>query len=165
MTACGAPLSTYSRFRTSEPSDRRSLVVLLVVVLAAALLICWCNKKMKKCGCGRSGRRAYAGRHSMPVELESYDDFKEATKELCVVMCYAEWCGHCKHTKPVFSDAAPKASCPFYLVDCEKVFNQQQMQTLGIQGFPTILRMVNGEVVAQFAEERTVENFVQFGAQ
>ena len=101
----------------------------------------------------------------MPVELETYDDFKEATKELCVVMCYAEWCGHCKSTKPIFAEAAPKASCPFYLVDCEKVFNQQQMQTLGIQGFPTILRMINGQAVAQFAEERTVEKFVQFGAQ
>lgn len=139
---------------------------MVIVVAIAVLIVCWCNKK-KGSSCGLAAGRMYtAGKHAA-VELADYSEFREAvdSADRAVVLAYAEWCGHCKQCKPAFVEAATKADCPFYMVDCEKAFDRTQMQELNIQGFPHIMLMSKGQVLRLHDGQRDVDGFLQFAAQ
>lgn len=169
--SCGAPLFSYSRFLDDDggaedpPSGTGAtiLIVVIVVVLVIAGICCWCFSRQPGGGCGggqsgRSGGRALAG--GGLLEVATFEELQ--AQEKCVAMFHAEWCGHCKATKPAFASAAKRASVPFLLVDTEKVLRPDQMQKYGITGFPTILMMAKGAAVGSYNGDRTEESFVQF---
>ena len=139
------------------------LVIIIVVILVIAGVCCWCfTKKSGGCGaggCGRAGGRVVAG---SAIEVDSFEELQTHASKKCVVMFHAEWCGHCKSTKPTFHKAAKKANVPFLLVDCEKVLTQDQMKKYGIVGFPTIVMLGGGNVLGEYQGDRTEESFVNF---
>lgn len=168
--SCGAPLFSYSRFRDGDTEDESPgggamiLVVIIVVILVVAGVCCWCfARKSGGCGlggCGRSGGRVVGGGGA--IEVSSFDELQSHAAKKCVVMFHAEWCGHCKQTKPTFHKAAQKASVPFLLVDCEKVLSQDQMKKYGIVGFPTIVMLSGGTPLGEYQGDRSEESFVSF---
>ena len=139
------------------------LVIIIVVILVIAGVCCWCfTKKSEGCGaggCGRAGGRAVAG---SAFEVGSFEELQTHASKKCVVMFHAEWCGHCKSTKPTFHKAAKKANVPFLLVDCEKVLTQDQMKKYGIVGFPTIVMLGGGNLLSEYQGDRSEESFVSF---
>jgi thiol-disulfide isomerase/thioredoxin len=168
--SCGAPLFSYSRFKgdddemkvDSSGAGAMILVVIIVVILVAAGVCCWSFTRKSGCagGCGRSGGRIVAGGGAM--EVGSYDELQMHASKKCVAMFHAEWCGHCKNTKPAFQNAAKKANVPFLLVDCEKVLTQEQMKKYGIVGFPTIVMLGGNKVLSEYQGDRGEDSFVSF---
>lgn len=169
--SCGAPLFSYSRFRDGDEMEEEGsgagamiLVVIIVVILVIAGVCCWCfTKKTGGCGaggCGRSGGRVGGGGGA--IEVGSFEELQTHSSKKCVVMFHAEWCGHCKSTKPTFHNAAKKANVPFLLVDCEKVLTQDQMKKYGIVGFPTIVMLGGGSLLSEYQGDRSEESFVSF---
>lgn len=166
--SCGVPLSSYSRFRqqpNQEPNDNgmRMAGIIIIVVAVAAVLICWCNSR-KTSSCGRAGRRHIGA--GEPIECENFKQFQEVTNgPRACVMAFADWCGHCQKCKPAFAQAARMSTVPFFLVNIEKVFNQEQMKQYGIEGFPTFLLFSKGQVLKTHTGGRSASDFAQFAAQ
>ena len=72
---------------------------------------------------------------------------KSGTK---LVLFYADWCGHCKKIKPVWDETASEVNgdeVKMIKVNCgegnEK--DQEVMQKYSIEGYPTIIKFVNGK--------------------
>lgn len=81
------------------------------------------------------------------VESEELDDqIKDGTK---LVLFYADWCGHCKKIKPIWEEAAKdvnKNENKMIKVNCGdgKDKDQEIMKKYKIDGYPTIIKFVNG---------------------
>lgn len=75
-----------------------------------------------------------------------HDKVKSGTK---LVLFYADWCGHCNKVKPDWDKAANdvnKGDVKMIKVNCgEGTENDQQlMKKYNIDGYPTIIKFVNG---------------------
>jgi protein disulfide-isomerase-like protein len=81
------------------------------------------------------------------VESEELDDqIKDGTK---LVLFYADWCGHCKNIKPIWEEAAKDVNAKenrMIKVNCGdgKDKDQEIMKKYKIDGYPTIIKFVNG---------------------
>lgn len=170
--SCSAPLFSYSRFRDNgdlEDPDGSSdvgttvMIVVIVVVLVAAAACCWCFSN-KSDGCGSGGCARAGGRvtNGSADEVTSREEI--TTPDAVLVMFYANWCGHCKTTKPTFKAASTKASVRFLLVDCDKI-ERELLEELGVEGFPTIMVLKNGKQVGPpYAGDRTEVSFLEYAA-
>lgn len=97
-------------------------------------------------------------------------DENKVKKLTGLIMFYADWCGHCKTTKPEYLKACKALRFMemnkgfFYRVDCSKTTKDKQnlMKYCNSEGYPTIVKIVDGDVVSQFNQERTANNFICF---
>lgn len=90
--------------------------------------------------------------------------FKPADDETWIIECYAEWCGHCQALAPQYAAAATLAKTQglavrFGKAELDKAGGLQRQ--LGVQGFPTIVKVRNGKYV-EYPGERTAEAIVQW---
>ena len=88
------------------------------------------------------------------------DHVKSGTK---LVLFYADWCGHCKKIKPVWEETANKVNEPelkMIMVNCGEgtPADQKIMKKYSIDGYPTIIKFVNGKPQL-YQGERDVESF------
>jgi protein disulfide-isomerase len=78
-----------------------------------------------------------------------------------LIVFYADWCGHCKKTAPVYTKVANALgkSFPLFAFDC--VAYKEFSQKLNIEGFPTI-RYINkdGSLGKMYSSDRTLEAFL-----
>lgn len=81
--------------------------------------------------------------------FDSHGNLKNS-KGLCTVMFYADWCGHCKRAKPVYSEISKMVCCQFSTsaVDCVK--QKELTETMKIKGYPTFLQFEDGKLKRQF---------------
>eukprot|EP00003_Mantamonas_plastica_P000210 TRINITY_DN101_c0_g1_i3.p1 TRINITY_DN101_c0_g1~~TRINITY_DN101_c0_g1_i3.p1 ORF type:complete len:323 (+),score=103.19 TRINITY_DN101_c0_g1_i3:40-1008(+) len=94
---------------------------------------------------------------------DTFDDVvMDASKDVLVEF-YAPWCGHCKHLKPVFIEAASKApeGVKFAALDANKGEHGELAQKYKIQGFPTIKYFRKGNAV-DYDGDRSVDGFLEF---
>ena len=83
-------------------------------------------------------------------------------KELWLVMFYAPWCGHCKHLKPVFDKAAPKArSYGMRLGKMDATANSIVPKRYEVKGYPTLLYYRKNKH-QKYKAGRSAEGFVEF---
>ena len=82
-------------------------------------------------------------------ETESGDLDNQVKSGTKLVLFYADWCGHCKNIKPVWDETATKVNADevkMIKVNCgegtEK--DQEVMKKYSIDGYPTIIKFVNG---------------------
>lgn len=68
------------------------------------------------------------------------------SKDNCIVMYHATWCGHCKQMRPLFDKeaASRKGSCSFFACEHEVLEKAPRAKELGIQGYPTIIAFKSG---------------------
>ena len=90
------------------------------------------------------------------------DHVKSGTK---LVLFYADWCGHCKKIKPVWEETANEVNEPelkMIKVNCGEgtPADQKIMKKYSIDGYPTIIKFVNGKAQL-YQGERDVESFKQ----
>ena len=72
---------------------------------------------------------------------------KSGTK---LVLFYADWCGHCKKIKPVWDETAKEVNVDevkMIKVNCGEGTDEDQrvMKKYSIDGYPTIIKFVNGK--------------------
>jgi hypothetical protein len=93
-----------------------------------------------------------------------YEGFEE---ELSVVICKADWCGHCQKAAPEFQKMV--AASPLKLsngktatvkmLDADK--DKEEMNKYNVRGFPTILIVKGGENI-EYPGERTYDGVLDF---
>lgn len=78
-----------------------------------------------------------------------------------VILCKASWCGHCKKFMPVWEEVskALKDEADFVTYDSED--DKDKMKELGVKGFPTVYREVDGERT-EFKGPRTADALKAF---
>jgi len=95
----------------------------------------------------------------------SYEGFQDSSKS--VVVCKADWCGHCKKAAPEFDKLM--AAAPLTLKDGSKVTvkvldadqNKEEVSKLKIKGYPTILIM-DGANTTEYPGPRTYDGVFGF---
>jgi len=97
------------------------------------------------------------------------ETFKDAVKVAyeerpMLVMFHVEWCGACKRTFPLFSEAAQEAKeqgikATFAHVECTS--DKTMVNSEGIQGFPT-LRMYAYNRIYTYRDPRSVKGFLNY---
>jgi thiol-disulfide isomerase/thioredoxin len=93
------------------------------------------------------------------------EGFESASKS--VVICKADWCGHCKKAAPEFSKLL--SASPITLNDGSKATvkildgdkDKAEMAQYKVKGFPTIL-IVDGGQTTEYPGERTAEGVINF---
>ena len=103
--------------------------------------------------------------HAPAVELtdENFDDnVLLRKKEMWLVMFYAPWCGHCKHLKPVFDEAAPKArSYGMRMGKMDATASTTVAKRYEVKGYPTLLYYRENQP-QKYRAGRNVEGFLEF---
>uniref|UniRef100_A0A6P4E1T7 Protein disulfide-isomerase A5 n=1 Tax=Drosophila rhopaloa TaxID=1041015 RepID=A0A6P4E1T7_DRORH len=85
-------------------------------------------------------------------------------KKHALVMFYAPWCGHCKHTKPEFTAAAtalqddPRVA--FVAIDCTKL--AALCAKYSVRGYPTILYFSYLKTKQDYNGGRTSKDFIAY---
>ena len=109
-------------------------LIILVIILGALFYIY--NKFLKE---------SFEGFETESGDLDN--QVKSGTK---LVLFYADWCGHCKKIKPVWDETATEVNgdeVKMIKVNCgegnEK--DQEVMKKYSIDGYPTIIKFVNGK--------------------
>ena len=104
----------------------------------------------------------------IPSEVVHVSDetFKSTLKKKkhALVMFYTPWCGHCKATKPFFTEAAASFAedrkVTFAAVDCTKY--TALCASNDVQGYPTIKYFNYGKNSFKYMGPRTAESFIDF---
>jgi len=95
----------------------------------------------------------------------AFEGFESGSKSL--IICKADWCGHCKKAAPEFDKLM--AASPITLKDGSKVDvkmldadkDKAELSNYKIKGFPTIL-VVNGSETTEYPGERTSDGVMDF---
>lgn len=78
-----------------------------------------------------------------------------------IVLFYAPWCGHCVNVKEPFAKASNESSIPFIAYNADRTSSILQGE-YKVNGFPTINRIRNGKLAAQFEGTRTKAGLLAF---
>jgi thiol-disulfide isomerase/thioredoxin len=80
-----------------------------------------------------------------------------------ILFVYATWCGHCvafKEQAAELRKALPK-SIHTFKIDSAKL-SEKYSEKMGVEYFPTILKIQGGKIVEKYNGERTVDKLFQF---
>ncbi len=134
-----------------------TIVIILIVILA---IFRAANLTMG------FGLQAHLGNLRTSFMIEGFENDGPA-----LVMYYADWCGHCKRTKPQLEAAKSEynGKVKIVMLNAEDPENASLLKQEDIQGFPTIRYYKNGMPSAgkkstyeEYNGERTKEDFLQF---
>jgi thiol-disulfide isomerase/thioredoxin len=97
--------------------------------------------------------------------MPSYEGFESSSKS--VIICKADWCGHCKQAAPEFDKLV--AASPLTLNDGSKVTvkvldadqNKEELSKLKIRAYPTVL-FNDGTKMTEHTGDRTYDGIVKF---
>ena len=95
----------------------------------------------------------------------SYEGFEGAGKT--VIICKADWCGHCKKAAPEFQKLL--AASPITLKDGSKAVvkildsdkDKSEIGQYKVRGFPTIL-IADGSKISEYPGERTESGVINY---
>ena len=107
--------------------------------------------------------KAHIGGLKGGFELEAFDN---SNSKPVFVMYYAEWCGHCKRTLPIFNKLIEEhpQGVEVMKIDAEDPSNKELLKKQNVQGFPTIRYYpsgLNGEY-KDYEGERTHGGFMNY---
>lgn len=67
-----------------------------------------------------------------------------------LLMIQADWCGHCKTAKPEFKKLFAAKNGKYFIGTVESLpTNGEFMKKLGVQGFPTFLKIKGGQIMGE----------------
>jgi thiol-disulfide isomerase/thioredoxin len=99
------------------------------------------------------------------INRTSYEGFADSSK--AVVICKADWCGHCKKAAPEFDKLL--AASPISLKDGTKATvkildadkDKSELSKYQVRGFPTVL-IVSGGQTTEYPGDRTSQGIINF---
>jgi thiol-disulfide isomerase/thioredoxin len=89
--------------------------------------------------------------------MPSYEGFEGSSKS--VVVCKADWCGHCKRAMPEFIKLKNKYPDRVIMKESKEPDTDELMQLYSSDGFPSIVKQSTGDI---FQGERTYQNLEKF---
>ena len=113
------------------------------------------------------GLQAHLGNIRTSFMIEGF----EGESAPALVMYYADWCGHCKRTKPLLEKARGeyKGVIKIVMLDADASENASLLKQEDVSGFPTIRFYKSGvpqvgkkSDYVEYDGERTKEDFLQF---
>ncbi len=113
------------------------------------------------------GVQAHLGNLRTSFMIEGF----EGDSAPALVMYYADWCGHCKRTKPLLERARGeyKGKIKIVMLDADASENAPLLKQEDVNGFPTIRYYKSGvpkvgkkSDYEEYNGERTKEDFLQF---
>jgi len=118
-------------------SNPLMIIIYLVIALIIVLALFRPASPLLNLGFGVN---AHIGDVRGSIEFEAFTNAQNDMNSPAFVMYYAEWCGHCKRTKPEFQKLIESYSGPVkvMMVDCEAHENATLVKQQNIKGFPTI---------------------------
>ncbi|MDR5657133.1 thioredoxin [Halodesulfurarchaeum sp. HSR-GB] len=95
-----------------------------------------------------------AGSPDEPIHIRSPDHFNEVLESHDVVLTdfHADWCGPCKMLAPIVEELAAETDATMAKVDVDEL--QQLAQQHRVQGVPTMILFVDGEVAERIVGVR-----------
>lgn len=87
--------------------------------------------------------------------LEKEEDFKELTKQKCLVDFYAEWCGPCRMLADILEDLQKESDITIIKVDTDK-FPEMSLK-MGIMSIPTLVVMEDSKEINKKIGYATLE--------
>jgi thiol-disulfide isomerase/thioredoxin len=142
----------------SAISNPLFIIVMLLIGLIVILAIFRSASPFLNIGFGVN---AHIGELKGTFEIEAFDN-----QEPLFVMYFAEWCGHCKTTKPEFLKLGEKyKNIKVMLVDAEADENKELVKSQNISGYPTIRYYKSGNLEDkgdEYSGGRTEDDFKSF---
>lgn len=105
--------------------------------------------------------------HVYRQQTEAYGYHEGFQSSKMVIICKADWCGHCKKAAPEFKKLMN--SSPITLKDGSKVTikildadkDKSELSKYKVRGYPSIL-IIDGDNVTEYPGERTANGVIQF---
>lgn len=99
------------------------------------------------------------------IRLKVSEGFQNAGPS--VMICKADWCGHCKKAAPEFQKLAAASPIPLSngshatvkILDADQ--DKSEIKKYNVRGYPSIL-IVHGSETTEYPGERTYEGIVDF---
>jgi len=161
-----------NRFGTFTPDN-----ILIAIAALMMFMYCMCNSQqkelMKKSLFGGLVRPSFRKPMGPPPSTQSMMGIKPESAEHvrtlshdkpCIIVIYANWCGHCKNLKPHWNKMAQSPTHGAHVVAVDSDEQPEVAKQLGAQGYPTILGMKNGQTVPHQGG-RTAEDLSDFISQ
>ena len=82
-----------------------------------------------------------------------------------VVLVFAEWCGFCTRFKGDYIKFKHHVGAlDFYAMDADtnKAYLTKYGSKMGVRGYPTILKIVDGKITRYDNDDRTMPNLIKF---
>lgn len=153
--------NTVSNVTKVSWSNPLVIVIMLLVVLIVLLAIFRSASPFLNLGFGMN---AHLGDLKASFQVEAFDNHDG--EKPCLVMYYAEWCGHCQKAKPEFERLIEEynGNAKIMMINCDDASNKELVESQGIKGYPTIRYYKNGLNGAydEYSGERKYSNFVQY---
>lgn len=162
------------------------LIVTIIAIISLIIILAIFKSSSKYFGVG-FGINAHIGDLKGDFSIEAFDNEESTTEEdrhnseeynqlserndytssqPAFVMYYANWCGNCKTTKPVFNKLIEsyEGFVNIMMIDCELDKHQDLIKSQNIRGYPTIRYYQHG-INASYLEytgERDYNSFVNY---
>jgi len=140
------------------------LFIVVASIIALILILAIFRSSSKYFGVG-IGINAHIGDLRGSIELEAFDNHNTRS-QATFVMYYANWCGHCKSTKPEFQKLMDsyQGSVKIVMIDCEADENQDLVKSQNIRGYPTIRYYANGLTgeYSEYNDNRDYDSFLHY---
>lgn len=96
----------------------------------------------------------------------TYDGFEDSSSKE-VIICKADWCGHCKSAAPEFEKLVSSSpitlkdgsTAKVKMLDADK--DKSELSQYDVKGFPTVLFMNNGKST-EYPGPRTSEDIIEY---
>lgn len=113
-------------------------------------------------------------------EIDRQKSIPNLNHGFTTIMCYAAWCGHCQHAKPVYDNICKASKCmnvQLCAIDCandtegcvealnkvlDKKFKHDDDNDKLVRGYPTFLQFKDGKFLRRFDKSPDGENLLQF---
>jgi thiol-disulfide isomerase/thioredoxin len=137
------------------------VIVMLLIVLIIVLAIFRSVSPFLNLGLGIN---AHIGDLRGSFKIEAFDN--NNTSDQMFVMYYADWCGHCKTTKPEFKKLMDnyKGNAKVVMVNSESPENKELVKQQEIKGYPTIRYYPSGlnSNYQEYSGARTYSDFIEY---